>query len=235
MIVASTEIVNENSVFEISFQFEHIANIDTFSLSFPNDFSNIRLSEIVMENTFYLPYNDTNSITLEATLPLYSGDYEISIISYDQNYKVDFGLYKFTTRCLNPCTQCSLTGSNCISCSQPTPYLISSTCLSSCPSSQIDIGNYICSDCQDHCSSCSSPSTCLICSSQYLLYNELCLDTCPQSTYNFSSNCLSCSTSCLSCISTSTTCTSCHEGKILYKSSCVNTCEYLLINNICDM
>lgn len=233
IIAASTEIVNENSVLEISFQFEHKENIDSFSLSFPNDFSNIKLSEIVMENTFYLPYNDANSVTLETILPSYSGDYEISITSYEQNYKVDFGLYTFTIGCSNPCTQCSITGSNCISCSSPTPYLVSSTCLSSCPPSQIDIGNYICSDCQTHCSSCSSPSKCLICSSPYVLYNDLCLDTCPQSTYNSSSNCLSCSTSCLSCISTPTTCTSCPQGKILYKSSCVNTCEYLLINNIC--
>lgn len=157
----------------------------------------------VCNNGYYL---QPNSMTCDATCP--------------QNYFPD-STSNTCKPCDSACTICTgSTPSSCSAC-QPGLYLLQAgtSCLTSCPTTFKNRGywtdtlHYICSPCDDSCSTCTGPTNadCLACNKGYYLSST-------------SNACLPCSEGCATCTSSSSeACTSCFQGFYMQPTS--NSCR----------
>lgn len=154
--------------------------------------------------------------------------------------------------CDPKCIACSLTATNCSSCTLTggnQAYLLNSDCITSCPQ-----GTYLsntpnlCNACDLKCIACYASNTnCSSCtlngSNIAYFYNMACLNNCPTGTYITTNPnvCSPCDLKCITCDTSSTNCQSCtlsgsNQG-YLYNSGCVTTCPggtYITTNpNVC--
>lgn len=78
-----------------------------------------------------------------------------------------------------------------------------------------------CQSCPDVCSSCTSQTNCLSCTSPYILYNNYCINQCPATHAVILNNtCTQCST---------TNCHKCYDNDVCF--NCVS--DYSLLNGAC--
>lgn len=126
--------------------------------------------------------------------------------------------------CDPSCLTCITTATTCTSCSS-TLIFYNRQCLSTCPSRFYNQSG-LCASCVPPCYTCSSATSCLSCSYNYLL-NSTCLSACPVGYYKDEATltCLACLPSCYTCASASS-CTSCLSG-CLYSGSCLSSCPSL--------
>lgn len=131
--------------------------------------------------------------------------------------------------CTAPCQTCSVTTSNCTSCSSG--HLYQNTCVTNCPASTY-LFNFQCQNCQSGCSACTSATDCQSCFSGQYLYNNGCVTTCPSSAAVIvNSKCTECSAAhCMSCNS-GDYCLVCSSPYALYLGSCLSECPTNFTSN----
>ena len=133
----------------------------------------------------------------------------------------------------NPiCLTCSVTTTNCLSCSAPNVFY-NGSCLSACPSGgTLAPLNGVCTPCDSTCLTCSltvtNCTTCNISSANPFLMSNQCLTACPPNYYNVSvtGTCVLCATAGINCVNcaSSSSCLSCDTGFVFFQStSCLST------------
>ena len=129
-------------------------------------------------------------------------------------------------KCDSSCNQCSVTQTNCTSCSNSSQVLFNNVCVNSCGIGYfVPTGSSTCQPCSSPCATCSTLSTnCLSCVSSYFLRNGACVTDCGSQLYAdvATASCKSCDlNSCFNCAGSPTTCTSC-LGNFLNGTSCIS-------------
>ena len=155
---------------------------------------------------------NTNCITCAAT-------YTLSGTTCDSTCITGYGITSTTgicVQCVSPCSGCSMTSTNCLSCiSTPSQYYLltvsgSTSCVNTCPADNYaDPGTLTCVQCPSVCLTCSSATFCMTCASPNLFYNDFCYGSCPPGTMTLATSCLACLPECLTCINLADNCTSC--------------------------
>ena len=133
--------------------------------------------------------------------------------------------------CNSICLTCSITTTNCLSCSSPNVFY-NGSCLSACPSGgTLAPLNGVCTPCDSTCLTCSltvtNCTTCNISSANPFLMSNQCLTACPPNYYNVSvtGTCVLCATAGINCVNcaSSSTCLSCDLGFVFFQStSCLS-------------
>ena len=153
--------------------------------------------------------------------------------------------------CSPSCLTCSVSVSNCTSCSGTYLYIsgANQACVSACPIGTITSGSN-CLPCDSSCFACAgSASNCIQCSPPLYLYlggcvatcpgiatndgtGPVCLERCPIGKYTIdNATCIACASPCASCDYSATNCTSCLSGVLVDYGVCVNQCasnQYIL-------
>jgi proprotein convertase subtilisin/kexin type 5 len=91
--------------------------------------------------------------------------------------------------CVSPCVTCQIIGTNCLSCiSTPNQYYLLpsfyTSCVESCPTTHY-LNSLTCVKCPSTCMTCNNGSSCDVCISNALFYNNFCYMTCPPGSYKF--------------------------------------------------
>jgi proprotein convertase subtilisin/kexin type 5 len=144
--------------------------------------------------------------------------------------------------CSSPCLTCTTSPSTCSSCRHglsPELYLINVTCVQAnqCPSGTYpDVSSNLCAACQPPCSTCTSLTVCLSCTTGYNLDGTLCKSNCLDGFMPINAICTACASPCSTCAGSLSTCLSCNlsaNGSSLYLSGlrCVATCPNSTYSN----
>jgi len=135
--------------------------------------------------------------------------------------------------CNSSCLTCSLTGSNCTSCSSSS-FLLNSICYSSCPAGFYAFSSN-CNPCINNCYTCTNAIICLSCTSGFVLTNSACSSSsCLSGFYNLSGVCTACPTNCSTCDSSGClTCTNSTYLTLLAVPTCLYICplSYFISSN----
>lgn len=132
-------------------------------------------------------------------------------------------------QCVSPCATCN-TSTSCLSCLTGHQLIYgSTTCSSSCPTSQYQDTATTCALCDPNCATCQTSATyCLTCTSAYLYTTDhKCYASCPSGTYlDANSECTDCTTGCAACslVNSVVQCSLCTS---------VSGVQYYLLNNAC--
>lgn len=126
------------------------------------------------------------------------------------------GFYQVNNTCVACPASCAtcLTGSSCLTCSDPT-RIFASNC--SCMIGYYDAGVAVCAKCSPSCATCNSSQTCLSCDARLFrtISGGACI--CANGYYeliyqNGSKTCLACSPECATCSISASSCTSCDSS-----------------------
>lgn len=139
-------------------------------------------------------------------------------------YPTAEGECKFCTD-YEKCKICSsLNPENCLACSSGILY--NGKCIEYCPSkTYYDNESKTCKPCQSNCVVCSNADMCSICSSGYVLFNNICLPKCPSGYVQKGMNCIKCGPGCLTCCENNVEkCITCNENLFLHNKKCIASC-----------